>query len=124
MRYTQTNYASKKEILKFPDHFVAKAVMVDDEGIPVEDGKKIVKAGTIVGGKTQPNLSNPNEPVSEKNTEGTTGAEAEGILLNDVDVTYGQAPGAMLIHAFVDVSKLPAPPSTDAKTALKQITFM
>ena len=32
---------------------------------------------------------------------------AEGVLLNDVDVTYGDKEGAMLLHGFVATDKLP-----------------
>jgi hypothetical protein len=49
---------------------------------------------------------------------------AEGILFSDVDVTYGPAPGALLIHGFVDLTKLPVQPAAAAITAMKQITFL
>lgn len=225
-KYVEIEYLNKKEILKFPDHYVALAVMVSDEGVePNEDGKKIVPAGTIVGGKNAPVLENLDEPVTDKNTppakatkeftlyssggtthkmtltakepgtagnsitfamskstaasddevevevtstaivvkpvvsenvitstigeiveainsdedasalvvasapataldvapnqditataleDGSDGSAtgAEGVLLNDVDVTYGPAPGAMLLHGFVDLNKIPEP---------------
>lgn len=116
-KFVQTDYGNKKEILKFPDHYVALAITVDDAGItPGADGKKIVPAGTIMGGGV---LSDPEALAVPKND-----AEAEGVLLNDVDVTYGPAPGALVIHGFVDSSKLPEAPAEDAKAALKQITFI
>lgn len=227
-KFVETEFLNKKEILKFPDHFVAIAVMVDDDGVTAnEDGKKIVPAGTIVGGKNAPVLENLDEPVVDKNTPpakatkqftlyssggtthkmtltakepGTAGNSitfamskstaasgdevevevtssaivvkpvvadnaitstigeileainsdedasalveasapaaaldiapnqditatalengsngtitgAEGVLLNDVDVTYGPAPGAMVIHGFIDLNKIPEPPA-------------
>lgn len=116
-KFVVTNYGNKKEILKFGDHYVSVAVTVDDTGIVANaDGKKIVPAGTIVGGGV---LADPTKKVSEKNT-----ADAEGVLLNDVDVTYGPAPGAMVIHGFIDLNKLPAAPAAEAVTALNQIFFM
>lgn len=119
-KFVETEYLNKKEILKFPDHYVALAVMVSDEGVaPNEDGKKIVSAGTIVGGATKPVLDNLDEPVIKKNDAG-----AEGVLLNDVDVTYGPAPGAMILHGFVATDKLPETPSTEAKDALPMIAFI
>ena len=241
-KFVQTDYLNKKEILKFPDHYVALAVMVDDSGVSADaDGKKIVPAGTIVGGKDAPVLENLDQPVVNKNTppakatknfavaedgggeninltltavepgaagnsisltmssqnaatsgkvevavtgtdiivkpvvnEGTvtstigdvvnainanaaakalvvasapddvlttvitkdvtktfladgsdgTVTDAEGILLNDVDVTYGPAPGAMLIHGFVDLNKLPEVPAFGAAAALPMIAFI
>lgn len=218
-KFVETEYGSTKEILKFPDHYVALAVMVDDDGIQADDnGKKIVPKGTIVGGKSSPVLANLDEPVVEKHADPAvkaklttgedndvnneivwkavtaghignlitvtlvdpgkaneslsvsvtgfdivvslaTGADkkitstpativaavngdnsakllvlaagtgtdpveavgkthlsggadpqttgAEGVLLNDVDVTYGDKEGAMLIHGFVAIDKMP-----------------
>lgn len=227
-KFVQTDYLNKKEILKFPDHYVAIPVMVDDSGVSANaDGKKIVPAGTIVGGKDAPVLENLDQPVTDKNTppakatkeytlhttgdtsykmtltalepgadgnsislamssstaasgdkvevevtgtdivvkpvassgtvtsnigevvaainanetaktlvvasapadaldkvvnqnvnktvlaNGSDGSVtgAEGVLLNDVDVTYGPAPGAMIIHGFIDLNKIPEPPA-------------
>lgn len=245
-KFVVNDYGNKKEILKFPDHYVAVAVTVDDKGVVAENGKKIVPAGTIVGGKNNPVLENLDELVVEKNTvpqyaslvtnfldnsddpvddanllfkakeigvdgngisialvdpgeatqtlavsvsgsdisislatgadsaitttatllkaaieaddtaknlvsvefaepfageAGTgagvvqaiaktalaggvdgTGANAEGVLLNDVDVTYGPAPGAMVIHGFIDLNKIPEEP--DEEVNLPQITFL
>lgn len=240
-KFVQTDYLNKTEILKFPDHYVALAVMVSDEGVSANaDGKKIVPAGTIVGGKDAPVLENLDQPVVDKNTPPAkatkdfavaedggeninltltavepgaagnsisltmsssspatgevvevtvsntditvkpvvsggavtskigdvvnainanadakalvvasadedvldkvisknvarttlaggsdgTATDAEGILLNDVDVTYGPAPGAMLIHGFVDLNKLPEVPAFGAAAALPMIAFI
>lgn len=125
MKFVTTDYGNKKEILYFPDHYVALGVMVSDTGIIANaDGKKIVPAGTIVGGATKKVLDNLDEPVAEKNTQGSTGSAAEGVLLNDVDVTHGPASGAMVIHGYIKTGALPAAPCADAIAALKQITFI
>jgi hypothetical protein len=229
-KFLETEFVSTKEILKFPDHYVALAVMVDDDGIQAnEDGKKIVPKGTVVGGKNGSVLANLDEPVVEKHAdpavkaELTTGKDdgtvdneivwkavtaghignlitvtlvdpdkaseslavsvtgfditvslatgtdkkitstpativsavnadtsakllvlaagtgtdpveavgkthlsggadpqttgAEGVLLNDVDVTYGDKEGAMLIHGFVAIDKLPYSTSNAAVAA-------
>lgn len=126
-KFVQTDYGNKTEILKFPDHYVALAVTVDDEGVsPGTDGRKIVPAGTIVGGGT---LTDPEVMVKKATTTpgeggdpGTT--DAEGVLLYDVDVTYGPAPGAMVIHGFIDLNKLPDPPDDAEIAALKMIQFI
>jgi hypothetical protein len=116
-KFVTTSYGNRKEILKFPDHYVNLAITVDDTGIAANaDGKKIVPAGTIMGGGV---LADPTELAVPVN-----GATSEGVLFNDVDVTYGPAPGALLIHGFVDLAKLPAAPVSAAITALKQITFI
>lgn len=128
-KFVTTTYGNKKEILKFPDHYVALGVTVDDTGIVANtDGKKIVSAGTIVGGGA---LADNTKKVSAKNTQGgTTGTigaaiDAEGVLLNDVDVTYGPASGAMIVHGFIALDKLPEVPADEAVTALKgRILFL
>lgn len=124
MKFVQTDYGNKKNILKFPDHVVAIPVTVDDTGITAnEDGKKIVPAGTNVGGVTAPVLINMDQLVCEKNSDGETGAagaavDAEGVLINDVDVTYGPASGAMVIHGFINLENLPEMPHANAVKAL------
>lgn len=126
-KFIETTYTNKKEILKFPDHYVAVAVTLDDTGITVNaEGRKIIPAGTILGGGV---LANP--AALAKKAVTTTGEEgapdtsdAEGVLFNDVDVTYGPAPGAMIIHGFIAVDKIPASPDAAEATALKQITFI
>lgn len=131
MKFVQTDYSSKKNILKFPSHFVAIAVTVDDTGITANsDGKKIVAAGTIIGGVSDSVLSDDTQLVSEKNSDGVAGAagaavDAEGVLLEDVDVTYGAAPGAMVIHGFIDLGKLSEMPHENAVTAFAgRIVFL
>ncbi|RXZ77259.1 hypothetical protein EBB07_33850 [Paenibacillaceae bacterium] len=117
MKFVQTDYGNRKEILKFPDHYVNLAVTVDDTGIAQNaHGKKIVPAGTIMGGGV---IVDATQLAVKSNDE-----NAEGVLFNDVDVTYGPAPGALLIHGFIDLAKLPEPPDEDAVTALSQITFI
>ncbi len=235
--YAETTYSNTKQIL-LCDHKVAINVLVDDTDVKVNpDGKKIVPAGTIVGGKNTTVLTNRGEPVVKKNTQavfaklelgnasptanskvtftakeagtignsikvqflnpggaskpfeisivgdtivvslatgtdsvitstaaqvatainehpvanqlvsaeasGTgetvveahaatalsggsngTGYLAEGVLLYDVDVTHGANTGAMLIHGFVLLDRLPETPCADAIAALKDITFV
>lgn len=116
-KFKVTNYRNKKGILKFPDHYVNLAITVSAEGIVANaQGRKIVPAGTIVGGGFL-----TSESIEAVKANGTG---AEGILFNDVDVTHGSAPGAALIHGFIALDKLPEEPSVEAKAALKQITFL
>ena len=224
MKFTTTSYTNpQKSILKFPESGIAVPVTMDDYGLSADsEGKKIVPAGTIVGGGTLTNAStkvkthapatlttalagenndmvftakenrtikvayiNPlgnnqalsvsvtvdtinvslktgsggaiestaaeikaaieahyqaNELVSVAHATGNSGAgvvialtatelangvSAEGVLLNDVDCTYGDAAGAMLIRGEVDTAKLPTSPSTQAQRSLAgRILFM
>lgn len=121
MKFKTTNYGNRKEILKFPDHYVNIAITVSDSGISANgEGRKVVPAGTILGGGVLANETTP----AVKATTGEDGSNAEGILFFDVDVTDGPAKGAMLIHGFVDTSKLPVAPTDEDKAVLKQITFV
>ncbi|WP_042472826.1 hypothetical protein [Bacillus ndiopicus] len=116
-KFVETKYTNKKEILKFPDHYVNLSITVSDVGVTANsEGKKIVPAGTILGGGFL-----LNESIKAVKTND---ASAEGVLFNDTDVTHGPAPGAALIHGFVALDKLPEHPTADAITALKQITFL
>ncbi|MBY0122161.1 hypothetical protein [Bacillus sp. S/N-304-OC-R1] len=116
-KFVETQYTNNKGILKFPDHYVNLTVTVSDSGISANaEGKKIVPAGTILGGGF---LASESVLAVKKNTTG-----AEGVLFNDVDVTYGPASGAVMIHGFVALDKLPEAPTAEAVTALKQITFL
>ncbi|TCJ01500.1 hypothetical protein [Cytobacillus praedii] len=122
-KFVETTFSNKKGILKFPDHYVNLAVTVSDVGITANtDGKKIVPAGTILGGGV---LGDTNKLAVKATSSGTPAvSNAEGVLFNDVDVTYGPASGALLIHGFVAIDKLPTQPTAEEKTALKQITFL
>ncbi|WP_378955388.1 hypothetical protein [Pelosinus sp. sgz500959] len=129
MKFTQTDYFSTKTILKFPDHYVGVAVTVDDTDIAANaDGKKIVPAGTIAGGIGGSVLADNTRMVQEKNSAGAIGVDnaavdAEGVLLSSVDVTYGPAAGTIIVHGFIDKSKLPTAPHANAITALKGSVF-
>lgn len=128
-KFVVNQYGASKEILRVADHFISLPVTVSDEGVSDVNGKKIVPAGTIVGGRSKSALLNQGEFVSEKNTQGEltgatgAGVDAEGVLLYDVDVTHGANAGALVVHGVVKVSKLPSEPVKDAKEALTQVIF-
>lgn len=99
----KVDYASTKNILAMPDHYVAIARKLEkDSALAVtEEGRKIVKAGTIF-------------PAND--------ATAIGVILNDYDVTDGDQQAAVVIHGFVLEAKLPAAPAGTVN--LPQITFV
>lgn len=118
MKMVVTEYGSPKTILKFADHVVSMSVMVDDTGVVANsEGKKIVPAGTIIGGGF---IADKTKLAVKKND-----ADAEAVLLNDADVTYGPYPGAAILHGFPDISKLPEAPDPAAVAALAgRIVFL
>lgn len=103
--FKSQDYITGKQILAFPDHYVcvAHTFLNDDVAAVTEDGRKVIKAGTIY-------------PKND--------ATAIGIVFSDMDVTDGDMSGAILIHGFVKTAALPVEPADEAKTALKQITFL
>jgi hypothetical protein len=50
--------------------------------------------------------------------------EAEGVLVNDVDVTHGPEGAAMAIHGFIEVSRIPVPPTPAQETTMKLLQFI
>ncbi|GJM72996.1 hypothetical protein HMSSN036_52120 [Paenibacillus macerans] len=99
------NPISKYERINFlaSSKFQSFTCLVSDVGVTADsNGKKIVKSGTIF-------------PAND--------ATAKGILLNDVDVTSGPQPGALLVEGYILEKRLPTAPSEEAKTALKEIKF-
>ena len=121
MKFEKTSYGNRTNILKFPDHYVNLAVMVSDAGIVANaDGKKIVPAGTILGG----GVIADDTKDAVKATTTADASNAEGVLFNDTDVTSGPAKGALLIHGFIALDKIPKAPTAEEVAALKQITFI
>jgi len=113
MKVVETEYGTPREILKFLSHHVGVAAMIDDTGITADSkGRKIIPAGTLVKGLGTGTV--------EKANDSTT----EGLILSEVNVTHGKAPCTVIIHGFINTAKLPEAPSTAAKTALRQISFM
>lgn len=105
MKVTGKSFGQPNEILKFND-FKGAACMVSDSGVAADaNGLKIVKAGTPW-------------PAND--------ATCKGLLLHDVDVTYGAHPGTYIFEGSV---KMPAltesgiTVSDEAKAALPRITF-
>lgn len=105
MKFTSKSFTQSIEILKFLDYKGAPC-MVSDTGIDADaNGLKIVKAGT---------------PWPKDD------ATCKGILLHDVDVTYGAAPGTYVFEGSIDNTKLTknsVAVSAEAKAVLPRVTF-
>lgn len=107
---------AQKDILLAPHLAFTIPVIVGNTGVSAVNGEKIIPAGTPIGGTTSV-LDNPNVTLSVAN-----GANAQGVLLEDVDVTNGNANGVMVVCGVVDSSKCPTIEAA-AKTALTHIIF-
>lgn len=73
-----------------------------------EDGTTTAAAGTVTlaGGGDE-----------------TVTSDIDGILYHSVDVTLGEATGALMIAGYVDIDKMPSVPGAAVKAKLPNITF-
>lgn len=120
----KTTYGSTNQILFCTEPQVSVGIVVDKTTVTQADatGKKILKAGTPLAG----DLTNRLTPFKVANT---SGSDAVGVLLHDVDVTVDNANGTLLIFGFVNLDRLDTTTqgkiTTNVKTALAgKVTFL
>ncbi len=94
------DYSNEKQILVAPELAFSIGCLVGNTGVsPDANGRKIIKAGSPVGGTTS--------VLTNRQTVLTVGAEnAQGIVLHDVDVTDGDGRATLVISGYVDLYKL------------------
>ena len=121
---TKTSYLNKNQILFAVEHQVSMSIVVDDTA-GTEDSatkRKIVKAGTPLTGS----LDARTTAFTKAST--STGSNAVGILLHDVDVTAGENNGTLLIFGFVNMNRIDATTkaliTAEVKAALPMIKFV
>ncbi|MEG0798762.1 MAG: hypothetical protein RSE47_08415 [Acidaminococcaceae bacterium] len=129
MRFTEEKFEPAVDILYTTDHFVAICVNVSDTGITAgADGRKIVPAGTVLGGiladLSKAAVKSVDEVKASEGVTAVTEIKAEGVLYHDVDVSDGPAVGTMIVHGFIDEKRMPAAATTNQKAALNQIIFI
>lgn len=115
------NYANEKQILIAPELAFTIGCLVGSTGVDADtNGKKIIKAGTPVGGTTS--------VLTNRQTVLTKGASnAQGVVLHDVDVTDGDGRATLVVAGYVDLYKLDADVVSivsDATATLTKITFL
>ena len=49
---------------------------------------------------------------------------ADGVLFNDVDLTYGPRPGALIVAGNINANRIPAKPTAVQMATMPRITFM
>lgn len=113
-------FGNDKQILVAPELAFTIGCLVTSTGISANaEGKKIIKAGTPVGGGDV--LVN-RQTVLVKNSENPV-----GVLLHDVDVTAGQENATLVVEGIVDIEKLDADVKSlveSAKAKLTKVTFI
>lgn len=115
--------AHQKDVLLNPDNAFRVNCQIGNTGISNNaDGRKIIPAGTPVGNKSSNPLEDRKAVLTVMNSS-ADGANAQGILFNDVDVTDGNNECSVIFRGEVDLRKCPTIDET-AKTALKHIIFV
>ena len=114
--------APEKDVVLNTDNLFEIGVQVTNTGVSANaEGRKIIPAGTPVGGSTSA-LETRNTVLAVTNTA-ATGANAQGVLRHDVDVTAGAANATLVVRGEVDLSKCPTIVA-EAKAALTHIIFV
>lgn len=116
-------FGNDKQILIAPEVAVEIGCIVTNTGVDADaNGKKILKAGTPVGGATSV-LMNRQTVLTKQN-----GANAQGVLLHDVDVTAGEENATLVIEGVIDYEKVDASVqalyTAAALEAMPKITIM
>ncbi|HBF73723.1 MAG TPA: hypothetical protein DDW71_00485 [Lactobacillus sp.] len=116
-----TDYGAPKQVLGFITNKVALGAVISGDGVAADaTGKKIIPAGTPVGGADSM-LENEQavlKPVSDDTVQ--------GVLEFPVDVTAGNSDGTVIVNGYINENRLPdgVTIADDVKTALKgQVTF-
>lgn len=68
------------------------------------NGKKIIKAGTPVGGTTNALLNRQTVLISSN--DDTNGPNTQGVVIHDVDVTAGPATATVAFMGVIDMAKM------------------
>lgn len=132
-------YGVEKNILIAPELALTISCIVADTGVTADaNGRKIIKAGTPVGGTTKvvdnrqtalivtnnANAVSPDGGTTPATPSENEGKNSQGIVLHDVDVTDGNANATLVLEGSVDLLKLDVTIDGAAKTALTKINFI
>lgn len=119
-----TKAVNPKQILYATEPQVSIGCIVGNAGVAADaSGRKIIQAGTPVGGATS--ALEARDTVLTVTNAAESGKNAQGVLLQDVDVTDGNANGTLLIFGFVNLDRIEPTIDAAAKTALSgKVTFL
>lgn len=113
-----TSGKAVKQILLNASLYQSLGAQIGDTGVTATNGRKIIPAGTPVGGDDS-FLDDEQEVLVVANS-----AKAQGVLMHDVDVTNGTANGTVVIFGFVNEERIDVTITEEAKTALAgKVTF-
>ena len=120
MEIKRTTYGGTKTILYNVIGMESHPITVSDMGVdPDANGRKIVPAGTLIGGIGGSSMVDKSLYVTKHND-----ADCEGILLDDVDVTAGPKKGAIVYKGNIKLGNIPEPPTPAAAAKVPQLRFL
>lgn len=109
------NYNFEKTVLDMHSFYYTLPCQVTNTGLTADsNGKKIIKAGTPVGGDTNA-LLNRDTAVLIATNDATNGAKTQGVVIHDVDVTAGQTTATVAFAGVIDMAKMDAGFALDSK---------
>lgn len=111
---TKKEFENDKQILIAPELAFTIGALVGNSGVTANaEGKKIIKAGTPVGGSTS--------VLTNRKTVLTVGGTAQGVVLHDVDVTAGDTNATLVLEGTIDALKLDSATVTAIQSAAANI---
>ncbi|EOH94837.1 hypothetical protein [Enterococcus pallens] len=121
-----TKGKNTKQILANATLYQAFGAQIKADGVTADsNGRKIIPAGTPVGG-TASFLEDEMAELVVTNADGDA-ANTQGVLLYEIDVTAGTQNGTVLVFGFVNENRLDSALTVNAaaKTALEnKVTFV
>lgn len=111
---TEKEFGNDKQILIAPELAFTIGALVGNSGVSANsEGKKIIKAGTPVGGSIS--------VLTNRQTVLTVGGTAQGVVLHDVDVTAGDTNATLVLEGTIDALKLDSATVTAIQSAAANI---
>lgn len=112
---TTKEFGNDKQILIAPELAFTIGALVGNTGVEANsEGRKIIKAGTPVGGSTS--------VLTNRQTVLTVGGTAQGVVLHDVDVTAGDTNATVVLEGTIDLLKLDSTTATALSSAAGTLT--
>lgn len=112
---TTKEFGNDKQILIAPELAFTIGALVGNSGVDANsEGRKIIKAGTPVGGSTS--------VLTNRQTVLTVGGTAQGVVLHDVDVTAGDTNATIVLEGTIDLLKLDSTTATALSSAAGTLT--
>lgn len=108
------DYKFEEAVLDMHAPYYTLPCQVTNTGLTAgSDGKKIIKAGTPVGGATS--ALTDRKAVLIATNDATNGEKTQGVVVHDVDVTAGQTTATVAFMGVIDMAKMDSSFSLDSK---------